>query len=138
MRINIAFPAAACAALLLIAACTPKEPQVAAPTDAPAPVATALAADGATLPPSAAFTALQNNCQACHSLDMVYTQRLSHATWTAEVMKMKKFGAPLSAGDTGALISYLTKYLGPDTPRSGKRELHDAPAITTANPPAIQ
>ncbi|GAC1539509.1 MAG: hypothetical protein NVS2B17_14860 [Candidatus Velthaea sp.] len=138
MRIHLWLPAAACAGLLFIAGCASKEPQAAAPTDAPAPAATALIADGATLPPGAAFTAVQNNCQACHSLDMVYTQRLSPATWTAEVMKMKKFGAPLSGGDTAAVISYLSKYLAPDSPRSGKRERHDAPAITTANPPAAQ
>ena len=67
---------------------------------------------------------------------MVYTQRLSKATWTAEVTKMIKFGAPLAAGDKTAVIAYLTKYLGPGVPRSPDRATAIAPVTTYSSAPA--
>ncbi|GAC1409173.1 MAG: hypothetical protein NVSMB64_17880 [Candidatus Velthaea sp.] len=136
MRIPPVLPVAACTLLLLIGGCAAKEPATSAPTDAPAPATTGIVGDGATLPPAPGFTVMQNNCQACHSLDMVYTQRLSGATWNAEVMKMKRFGAPVSSADASTLIAYLSRYLSPTVPRSGERKRVDAPADTTANPPA--
>ena len=91
---------------------------------------------GANLPKGHQLLALQQSCQVCHSLDMVYTQRLSKATWTAEVTKMIKFGAPLPAGDKTAVIAYLAKYLGPSVPRSPDRATALAPATTYSSAPA--
>lgn len=91
---------------------------------------------GAKLPKGHELLALQQNCQVCHSLDMVYTQRLSKATWTAEVTKMMKFGAPLAAGDKTAVIAYLAKYLGPSVRRSPDRATAIAPVTTYSSAPA--
>lgn len=93
---------------------------------------------GVRLPKGHELLALQQNCQVCHSLDMVYTQRLSKKTWSAEVSKMIKFGAPLPKNDKAAVIAYLTKYLGPSVPRSEDRATALAPATTYSSAPAEQ
>ncbi len=101
-----------------------------------APVAAAFG--GVRLPKGHELAALQQSCQICHSLDMVYTQRLSKKTWAAEVSKMIKFGAPLPGSDKAAVVAYLTKYLGPEIPRSNDRPTAGAPAVTYSAAPAQQ
>lgn len=91
---------------------------------------------GVNLPKGHQLLALQTSCQVCHSLDMVYTQRLSKATWTVEVTKMMKFGAPLPKSDKVAVIAYLTKYLGPGVPRPTDRATAIAPETTYSSAPA--
>jgi hypothetical protein len=105
------------------------------PSDAPSPAATPLSVDGATLPAGPELTALQNSCGACHSVGMVTQQRLSAATWKAEVTKMRGFGAPLKAAQEPAFVAYLAKYLGPQVPRSGVHATATAPPITYSGPP---
>lgn len=90
---------------------------------------------GATLPKGAELTALQNSCQICHSFDMVYTQRLSQKTWLAEVTKMMKFGSPLPKKQEASVVAYLTKYLGPTVPRSGRFATATAPPESIPNAP---
>ncbi len=103
-----------------------------AQTSADAP----LVANGATLPAAPERTAVQANCQICHSLDMVTSQRLSTAVWTSEVAKMVKWGSPLPADQQPAVVAYLAKYLAPTTPRKLDQPLKAAPAITLDKPPA--
>lgn len=91
---------------------------------------------GVHLPAGHQLTALTSSCEICHSFDMVYTQRLSKATWTVEVTKMMKFGSPLPKSDKTAVIAYLTKYLGPSVPRSTNRATAYAPATTYSAAPA--
>lgn len=97
---------------------------------------TPLSVDGVTLPAGPELVKLQANCTICHSLDMVYTQRLSSKTWNAEVTKMIKFGSPLPKADKERIVAYLAKYLGPEAPRSSVRELVPAPPITYDRAPA--
>jgi len=46
-------------------------------------------------------------CVQCHSLRLIHSQRLSKATWTKEVDKMIRWGAPVHDRET--LIDYLSE-----------------------------
>jgi hypothetical protein len=58
--------------------------------------------------------AINNNCLACHSADMVLNQPpLSKQAWAAEVNKMiNNYKAPIAPEDVGAIVDYLTKLKG--------------------------
>ena len=58
--------------------------------------------------------AINNNCLACHSADMVLNQpSLSKQAWTAEVNKMiQNYRAPIAPEDVGAIVEYLTALKG--------------------------
>jgi hypothetical protein len=58
--------------------------------------------------------AINNNCLACHSADMVLNQpALSKQAWTAEVNKMiNSYKAPIVSEDVGAIVEYLTALKG--------------------------
>ena len=53
--------------------------------------------------------AMNNNCLACHSADMVLNQpALPRAQWHAEVDKMQTaYKAPIDPNDVDAILSYL-------------------------------
>jgi cytochrome c5 len=59
--------------------------------------------------------AMNANCTACHSAEMVHTQpALSKATWQAEVTKMQKvYKATLNEEDIPAILDYLTRLKTP-------------------------
>ena len=54
--------------------------------------------------------AINNNCLACHSADMVLIQPpLSKQAWTMEVNKMiNSYRAPVAPEDVGPIVEYLT------------------------------
>jgi cytochrome c553 len=58
--------------------------------------------------------AINNNCLACHSADMVLNQpALSKQAWAAEVNKMiNNYKAPVAPEDVGAIVDYLTSLKG--------------------------
>jgi hypothetical protein len=58
--------------------------------------------------------AINNNCLACHSADMVLNQpALSKQAWAAEVNKMiNSYKAPIAPQDVGAIVEYLTGLKG--------------------------
>jgi hypothetical protein len=58
--------------------------------------------------------AINNNCLACHSADMVLNQpALSKQAWAAEVNKMiNSYTAPIAPQDVGAIVEYLTGLKG--------------------------
>lgn len=58
--------------------------------------------------------AINNNCLACHSADMVLNQPdLSRQAWAAEVNKMiNAFKAPVAPEDVGAIVDYLDRVKG--------------------------
>ena len=58
--------------------------------------------------------AINNNCLACHSADMVLNQpALSKQAWAAEVNKMiNTYKAPVAPEDVGAIVEYLTAVKG--------------------------
>jgi hypothetical protein len=65
-------------------------------------------------PEGPASDAINNNCLACHSADMVLNQpALSKQAWAAEVSKMiNYYKAPVSPQDVGAIVEYLTGLKG--------------------------
>lgn len=58
--------------------------------------------------------AINNNCLACHSADMVLNQpAMSKQAWAAEVNKMiNNYKAPIAPEDVGAIVDYLTALKG--------------------------
>lgn len=67
-----------------------------------------------TFPPGPGSDAVNNNCLACHSADMVLNQpAMSKAAWVAEVNKMvTAYKAPVAPEDVGAIVDYLTSLRG--------------------------
>jgi hypothetical protein len=58
--------------------------------------------------------AINNNCLACHSDDMVLNQpAMIRAQWTAEVDKMRTaYKAPIDPADVAAIVDYLVAIRG--------------------------
>jgi cytochrome c553 len=58
--------------------------------------------------------AINNNCLACHSADMVLNQpALSKEAWAAEVNKMiNNYKAPVAPEDVATIVDYLTSLKG--------------------------
>lgn len=65
-------------------------------------------------PGGARADAINNNCLACHSADMVLNQpALPKATWEAEVHKMiNVYKAPIDDADVPAIVNYLASIRG--------------------------
>ena len=59
-------------------------------------------------------SAINNNCLACHSADMVLNQpALPKAAWEAEVHKMiNVYRAPIDEADVPAIVDYLANTKG--------------------------
>jgi hypothetical protein len=75
-----------------------------------------LPAGDALFPGGSSADAINNNCLACHSPDMVLNQPpLPQATWEAEVNKMiNTYKAPVDKADVPAIVSYLVQTKGKD------------------------
>jgi hypothetical protein len=73
-----------------------------------------LPAGDSMFPGGAAADAINNNCLACHSADMVLNQpALPKATWEAEVHKMiNVYRAPVDEADVPAIVDYLVSTKG--------------------------
>ena len=73
-----------------------------------------LPAGDSMFPGGTAADAINNNCLACHSADMVLNQPpLPRATWEAEVHKMiNAYKAPIDQTDVAAIVDYLAKTRG--------------------------
>ncbi|MDH6233873.1 cytochrome c553 [Mesorhizobium soli] len=67
-------------------------------------------------PGGADADAINNNCLACHSTEMVLNQpALPRATWEAEVHKMiNAYKAPIDNADIAPIIDYLARTKGTD------------------------
>jgi cytochrome c553 len=70
-----------------------------------------LPAGDSLFPGGSSADAINNNCLACHSADMVLNQpALPRATWEAEVHKMVNvYKAPIDDADVAAIVDYLAK-----------------------------
>lgn len=58
---------------------------------------------------------VENNCNACHSLDYIQMNSpfLDEKKWEATVKKMiDKMGAPIAEGDVAGIIAYLSAQYG--------------------------
>jgi cytochrome c5 len=58
--------------------------------------------------------AINNNCLACHSADMVLNQpAMSREAWASEVEKMiNNYKAPIAPEDVGPIVEYLATLKG--------------------------
>ena len=67
-----------------------------------------------TFPSEARSDAINNNCLACHSADMVLNQpALPKAQWEAEVNKMRTtYKAPIDPKDINTIVDYLVSLRG--------------------------
>jgi hypothetical protein len=67
-----------------------------------------------TFPNGPGADAVNNNCLACHSADMVLNQpALSKAQWQVEVNKMSTaYKAPVDSKDVDAILDYLVSIRG--------------------------
>lgn len=68
----------------------------------------------AMFPAGAGSDAINNNCLACHSADMVLNQpAMSKQSWAAEVSKMiNNYKAPVAPEDVGPIVEYLAALKG--------------------------
>src|ERR1700751_5888992 len=75
-----------------------------------------LPAGDSLFPGGSSADAINNNCLACHSADMVLNQpALPRATWEAEVRKMiNVYRAPIDESDVASIVAYLVKTKGED------------------------
>jgi glucose dehydrogenase len=65
------------------------------------------------LPPDAAKALVEKTCATgCHSIEVVTSQRMNKADWTAIVQSMKARGAQASDAEVNAIVDYLAKTLG--------------------------
>ena len=101
------------AALLLGAASMPFAARAATPLELK-PVKIDLPDSDKMFPDGPGSDAINNNCLACHSADMVLNQpALSKQAWTTEVHKMiNVYRAPIAPEDVGAIVDYLTALKG--------------------------
>jgi hypothetical protein len=101
------------AAVLLVAAAMPLAARAAPPSQLN-PLKVELPDSGKMFPDGPHSDAINNNCLACHSADMVLNQpALSQQAWRAEVNKMiTAYKAPVAPEDVGAIVEYLTSLKG--------------------------
>jgi hypothetical protein len=101
------------AAVLLGAASMPLVARAATPFQLK-PVKIDLPDSDKMFPDGPGSDAINNNCLACHSADMVLNQpALSKQAWTAEVNKMiNNYKAPVAPEDVGPIVDYLARLKG--------------------------
>src|SRR5882757_6012001 len=101
------------AAILLGVASTPAAARAATPLQLK-PVKIDLPDSDKMFPAGPGSDAINNNCLACHSADMVLNQPgLSKQAWAAEVNKMiNNYKAPIAPEDVGTIVEYLTALKG--------------------------
>ena len=101
------------AAILLGVASMPAVARAASPSELK-PVKIDLPDSDKMFPAGPGSDAINNNCLACHSADMVLNQpALSKPAWATEVNKMiNNYKAPIAPEDVGAIVDYLTALKG--------------------------
>ncbi|MEA2820399.1 MAG: hypothetical protein QOJ86_2403 [Bradyrhizobium sp.] len=100
-------------ALVLGAASMPFAARAATPFELK-PVKADLPDSDKMFPDGPGSDAINNNCLACHSADMVLNQpALSKQAWAAEVAKMiNAYKAPVASEDVGPIVDYLADLKG--------------------------
>jgi cytochrome c5 len=78
------------------------------------PLTLTLPDNNAPYPPGPGVEVANNNCLACHSVEMVLNQPgMPKAAWQAEVAKMRNvYMAPIVESDVPAIVDYLTAVKG--------------------------
>jgi hypothetical protein len=100
--------------LLLASAC--REPAPPPPPAASPPISRQALIAG-QIPADREETALlHSRCAICHSLEYVTQQRLTPNQWEKTVLKMQKWGAPISEAEAATLGRFLAAHWTPDLP----------------------
>jgi cytochrome c5 len=101
------------ATILLAVASLPAVARAATPSELK-PVKIDLPDSDKMFPDGPGADAINNNCLACHSADMVLNQpALSKQAWATEVNKMiNNYEAPVAPEDVGTIVDYLTTLKG--------------------------
>jgi hypothetical protein len=67
----------------------------------------------AALPAGGAKALIEKTCgTGCHSVEVVTSQRMNKAEWTAVVQNMVALGAQASDPEVDVIVEYLAKALG--------------------------
>jgi cytochrome c5 len=82
-----------------------------------AAVASAEAAEVATLPEGPAKALVTERCLLCHSAALIVQQRKDAAAWGRTVTQMRTWGTPIQDDDQTALVAYLAEHFGPSSAR---------------------
>lgn len=75
-----------------------------------------------------------NTCTKCHSITNVTGQHKDKDGWTATITKMVGYGATGSDDDFEAILNYVTKNYGLDTPATPPSDKPTPPADKAAPP----
>jgi ubiquinol-cytochrome c reductase cytochrome c subunit len=78
--------------------------------------------------------AMEENCQICHSADLITASRLTAKQWTTEVEKMVGWGSPLPKEQQDPLIDYLSTTYSDTTPPAPLSRMNLADALATIRP----
>ena len=87
-----------------------------------------------TFPEGEGRAVAEKACLQCHSADIPRQQRLTEKQWTAEVEKMIRWGAELSAPEKTALAAYLSSHFGPDNDAFRPLEVRPSAAAHPSSP----
>ena len=68
----------------------------------------------AEFPAGAMKSMADGACLACHSADIIVQQHLTDKQWSAEIVKMVGWGAPVPEKDREALAAYFVANFGPN------------------------
>jgi len=118
-----------CGAAVMLGACrtlpaAPGPEMAAPPRPAPMPAWPAVVPGLTAGELSDGEALVQNNCLACHSVEMLQQQRLSAGQWEAVVKKMRRWGATLEDEYEAVLVATLAKAFSQDAAR------YPAPPLT--------
>ena len=76
-------------------------------------VASAEAADIASLPPGSAKVLVTERCLLCHGAALITQQRKDAGAWGRTVTQMRTWGSPIQDDDQTAIVAYLADHFGP-------------------------
>ncbi len=75
----------------------------------------------ALLPAGPGRELVVQSCTICHSAALIAQQRLSEKAWTAELVKMERWGAPLDESQNAMVAAYLFAHFNPDVPEAPQK-----------------
>ena len=87
-----------------------------------------------TFPEGEGRAIAEKACLQCHSADIPRQQRLTEKQWTAEVEKMIRWGAEMSAPEKTVLAAYLSSHFGPENDSFHPLEVRPSAAAHPSSP----
>jgi mono/diheme cytochrome c family protein len=78
--------------------------------------------------------AVNNDCLACHTEELLSQQRLTEGQWAKVVTKMRGWGSLLPEEDEARLVTYLAKRYGPRSPPFEPEKIDPPAALAAVEP----